>query len=110
MTPLALVIDEVGYLHHGDDAANVLYGVVDGRCLKRRPTIFTTNKPISRWGQVLHDNELAEALLDRVLERGTVIHLRGKSYRTRDLDLTMDEAPCPETRPETRPESSFTPS
>jgi DNA replication protein DnaC len=32
--------------------------------------VFTTNKPLKRWGEVLHDAELAEALLDRVLERG----------------------------------------
>jgi len=50
VSPHALVIDEVGYLHHADDAANVLYGVVDRRCIKRKPTVFTTNKPISRWG------------------------------------------------------------
>jgi DNA replication protein DnaC len=48
-----LVIDEVGYLHHADDAANVLYGVVDRRCLKRRPIVFTTNKRLKEWGRVL---------------------------------------------------------
>jgi DNA replication protein DnaC len=32
--------------------------------------IFTTNKPLAAWGKVLHDPDLAEAILDRVLERG----------------------------------------
>ena len=32
--------------------------------------IFTTNKPLSEWGKVLHDEDLAAAILDRVLERG----------------------------------------
>jgi DNA replication protein DnaC len=80
-----LVIDEVGYLVHPPDAANVLFQVVNERYLKRRPMIFTTNKPMESWGQVLHDQDLAEAILDRVLERGRVIHLRGPSYRTRHL-------------------------
>ena len=31
VAPHVLVIDEVGYLHHADDAANVLYGVIDPR-------------------------------------------------------------------------------
>lgn len=44
--PHVLVIDEVGYLTYGDDAANVLYHVVNGRHLKRRSMIFTTNKPL----------------------------------------------------------------
>ena len=84
--PHVLVIDEVGYLQCASDAANVLYGVVDQRCLKRRPIVFTTNKGLKRWGEVLHDAELAEALLDRVLERGHHIRLAGPSFRTRAVD------------------------
>jgi IstB-like ATP binding protein len=49
--------------------------------------IFTTNKPLSQWGKVLHDEDLAAAILDRVLERGRFIHLGGPSGRTRYLNL-----------------------
>ena len=84
--PHVLVIDEVGYLQHADAAANVLYGVIDQRCLRRRPIVFTTNKKLREWGQVLHDEQLAEALLDRVLERGQHIALGGRSWRTRNVD------------------------
>ena len=83
-TPV-LVIDEAGYLVHPPDAANVLFQVVNERYLKHRPMIFTTNKPVEAWGKVLHDPDLADALLDRVLERGRVIEMRGPSYRTRHL-------------------------
>lgn len=96
VAPDVLVIDEIGYLHHANDAANVLYGVVDQRCTRRRPIVFTTNKPLKQWGWVLHDNDLAEALLDRVLERGTHVELKGaRSWRSKDLDLTMDPPPPP---------------
>jgi len=97
-----LVIDEVGYLVHPPDAANVLFQVVNERYLKRRPMILTTNKPIEAWGQVLHDPDLAEAILDRVLERGRLIHLRGPSFRTRHLqpgDRPSGEADLPVRRP-----------
>src|SRR3989454_1017966 len=67
--PAVLVIDEVGYLGYGPDAANVLFQVVNDRYLHHRPMIFTTNKPLAAWGRVLHDADLAEALLDRVLQR-----------------------------------------
>jgi DNA replication protein DnaC len=83
--PHLLVVDEVGYLVHPVDAANVLFQVVNERYLKRRPMIFTTNKPVEAWGKVLHDPDLAEAILDRALERGRVIEMRGPSYRTRHL-------------------------
>jgi DNA replication protein DnaC len=83
--PHVLVIDEVGYLSVGNDAANLLFQVVNDRYLHRRPMVFTTNKPLAAWGTVLHDPDLAEAILDRVLERGRILELRGSSYRTRHL-------------------------
>ena len=49
--------------------------------------IFTTNKPLSVWGKVLHDEDLAVAILDRVLERGRFVPLDGPSGRTRHLNL-----------------------
>jgi len=48
--------------------------------------IFTTNKPMNDWGKVLHDEDMAAAILDRVLERGRFIHLDGPSGRTRHLN------------------------
>lgn len=83
--PHVLVIDEVGYLAYSSDAANVLFQVVDRRYLRGRPMVFTTNKPLEQWGRVLHDNDLAQAITDRILERGRLIELRGRSYRTRHL-------------------------
>ena len=61
--------------------------------------IFTTNKPLAAWGRVLHDPDLAEAILGRVLERGRHIELRGRSYRTRHAPLDLNpgpETPSPE--------------
>ena len=86
VAPHVLVIDEVGYLTHRPEAANVLFHVVNERHLRRRPILMTTNKPEAAWGQVLHDGDLAETILDRVLERGRLFELRGTSYRTRHLE------------------------
>ena len=86
LQPHVLVVDEVGYLTYGPDAANVLFHVVNDRHLKKRPIIFTTNKsPLTAWGAVLHDHDLAEAIVDRTLERGRLLLLDGPSYRTRHL-------------------------
>ena len=89
--PAVLVIDELGYLTYGSDAANVLFHVVNERHLRKRPMIFTTNKPLQDWGRVLHDPDLAQAIIDRVLERGRLFQLDGPSMRTRHLAL--DEHP-----------------
>ncbi|NJL18453.1 MAG: ATP-binding protein [Nitrospira sp.] len=39
LKPHVLVVDEVGYLAYGDDAANVLYHVVNDRHIRRRAMI-----------------------------------------------------------------------
>jgi DNA replication protein DnaC len=83
--PDVLVIDELGYLTHPPDAANVLFQVVNKRHLKRKPMVITTNKPLAAWAHVLHDADLAEVIIDRVLAHGRLIELRGQSYRTRHL-------------------------
>jgi DNA replication protein DnaC len=84
--PHVLVVDEVGYLAYGDDAANVLFHVVNERHLKRRSMIFTTNKALKKWGRVLHDDDLGDAIVDRVLERGRVLKLDGPSVRSKHVD------------------------
>ena len=83
--PHVLIIDELGYLSHGADAANVLYRVINERHLQHRPVMLTTNKPLASLGDVMHDGDLAEAILDRLLERGVHFAMRGRSYRTRHL-------------------------
>jgi DNA replication protein DnaC len=96
--PHVLVVDEIGYLAYGDDAANVLYHVVNQRHLKKRSMIFTTNKPTETWGQVLHDADLGDAIVDRILERGRILKLDGPSIRTKHLGLD-DPAESASTQP-----------
>ena len=85
--PGVLVVDEVGYLTYGTDAANMLFHVVNDRHRKRRAMVFTTNKPLTAWGRVLHDDDLAHAIVDRILERGRMLTLDGPSMRTKHLGL-----------------------
>lgn len=86
IAPNVLVVDEVGYLTYGSNAANVLFHVVNARHLGRRAMIFTTNKAPQQWGRVLHDEDLGDAIVDRILERGRVIKLDGPSIRSKHVD------------------------
>jgi DNA replication protein DnaC len=85
--PHVLVVDELGYLTYGTDAANMLFHVVNDRHKRKRSMIFTTNKPLNAWGSVLHDDDLAQAIIDRVLERGRYLNLDGPSIRLKHLGL-----------------------
>lgn len=93
--PALLVVDEVGYLTYGTDAANMLFHVVNDRHRHQRAMIFTTNKPVTAWGRVLHDDDLAHAIVDRVLERGRLLTLDGPSLRTKHLGLDDPTASTP---------------
>ena len=44
-----------------------------------RPVLLTTNKDPQQWGAVLHDADLSAAILDRLLHRGEIVKLSGRS-------------------------------
>jgi DNA replication protein DnaC len=86
----AAVCGSLRYLTYGTDAANMLFHVVNERHRRKRAMIFTTNKALKAWGDVLHDEDLAQAIIDRVLERGRLFRLDGPSLRT--LHVNLDDA------------------
>lgn len=90
LQPHVLVIDEMGYLGYGAGAADVLFQVVDHRYHQGKPILFTTNKPLAQWGRVLHDDELAKAIVDRTLHHGEYLKLSGPSYRLKGRKLNLD--------------------
>jgi DNA replication protein DnaC len=65
----------------------MLFHVVNDRHRRKHAMIFTTNKPTTVWGRVLHDEDLAQAIVDRILERGRLLTLDGPSMRTKHLGL-----------------------
>lgn len=92
LAPHVLVIDEMGYLGYGPDAADLLFQVVNGRYQKGRPILFTTNKALRQWGRVLHDEELARAILDRTLHYGEHLQFSGPSYRLKGRKLEWEDS------------------
>jgi DNA replication protein DnaC len=46
-------------------------------------TILTSNKSFDAWGDVLGDEVMAAALIDRVLHHCHIVNIRGNSYRMR---------------------------
>jgi DNA replication protein DnaC len=95
LAPHVLVIDEIGYLGYGPDAADLLFQVVNGRYQKGRPILFTTNKALRQWGRVLHDEELARAILDRTLYYGEHLQFSGPSYRLEGRKLEWEDSATP---------------
>lgn len=63
------MVDKVGYLSFGPDAATVPFRAVGERRPLGRPMVFTANQPIKEWRCALHSSDLVEATFGRVLER-----------------------------------------
>lgn len=85
-----LIIDEVGFLPLDDESSNLLFQLITKR-YEKHSTIITTNKPLSRWGEIFNDVVLANAILDRLLHHSHIINITGKSYRTKDKMIDSSE-------------------
>ena len=46
--------------------------------------ILTSNKSFTEWHDILGDDVIAGAILDRLLQHSHVLSIRGQSYRLRD--------------------------
>lgn len=50
---------------------------------ERQSVVITTNLEFSRWGGVFGDDQMAAAVIDRVVHHGRLVQFRGESYRVR---------------------------
>lgn len=79
--PELLVVDELGYLSFDARGADLLYQVFNRR-YQRASTIVTTNLPFKEWGKLFHNAAAASAIADRLVHKGILIRILGKSKRS----------------------------
>ena len=77
-----LVVDELGFLPLDAEGARLLFQVVS-QAYEAQSVVFTTNLEFSRWGAVFGDDQMAAAVIDRVVHHGRLLRFRGESYRVR---------------------------
>ncbi len=75
-----LVIDDMMMFPVEKNDANRLFHLIN-QLHEKSSIIITTNKSPKQWAEVLNDEVLATAILDRLLYRCEIIQLKGKSYR-----------------------------
>lgn len=76
-----LVVDELGYLSFDARGADLLYQVFNRR-YQRAATIVTTNLPFKDWGKLFHNAAAASAIADRLVHKGILLKIDGKSRRS----------------------------
>ena len=65
------------------ETSNALFQLLN-KLHKKTSVIITTAVEFGHWGDLLKDEMLANAILDRVTHRAQVIHLKGESFRLLD--------------------------
>jgi DNA replication protein DnaC len=78
-----LVLDELGYVPMGKAGAELLFDVMS-RAYEMMSLIVTTNLPFENWTEVLDNERLTGATLDRLTHRCHIVETGGESYRLKD--------------------------
>jgi DNA replication protein DnaC len=81
--PKLLILDEIGYTPLERPEATFLFEIVAKRYDRGKPIIITSNKSWGAWGEILPDQVMTAAILDRLLHRSITINIQGESYRLR---------------------------
>jgi len=113
--PSLLVIDEIGYLPVSQTGAMLFFQLINRR-YERVSTVLTSNKGFEEWGQILGDEVMAAALIDRLLHHCHIVNIRGNSYRMRqhtDLSKILhsppaEPSPSPPGKRRTKPKEKAT--
>ena len=79
--PELLLVDELGYLSFDARGADLLYQVFNKR-YQRASTVVTTNLPFKDWGKLFHNSAAASAIADRLVHKGLLVKILGKSKRS----------------------------
>jgi len=81
-----VIIDEIGYTPITPAQANRFFSFVSD-AYERTSIVFTTNKEITQWAELMNDQTLTTAMLDRILHHAHCFSLRGESYRLKHPEI-----------------------
>ncbi|MDD5092720.1 MAG: IS21-like element helper ATPase IstB [Candidatus Wallbacteria bacterium] len=75
-----VIIDEIGYTPIEKKEANLFFNLVS-ELYEKTSIIITSNKEFDSWAEMMGDQVMTVALLDRLLHHAKVFTLDGESYR-----------------------------
>lgn len=84
-----IILDEWGYLPTDPDGARLLFRVVS-MCYERISLVLTTNIEFSRWGEIFNDDDMAKAMMDRIVHHGRLVTYERESYRMKHALMRDD--------------------
>jgi DNA replication protein DnaC len=75
-----LILDDFGLTAINQSLKKALMEIIDYR-YDRSATIIAAQLPISKWHELINDDTIADALLDRLIHKAYKIELKGESMR-----------------------------
>ena len=83
-----IIIDEIGYTPITRAQANRFFTFISDT-YETSSLIFTTNKEIVDWAEMMGDPVLTTALLDRILHHANCYSFHGESYRLKHPEISV---------------------
>jgi DNA replication protein DnaC len=81
--PNVLLLDEVGHEPLSPEQAHVFFQLINAR-YETASIVLTSNRPFTKWAELMSDEAVATAMLDRLLHHVQVFSLKGDSYRMKE--------------------------
>lgn len=75
-----LILDEWGYVPVDREGSQLLFRII-ADSYESKSLILTTNLEFSKWGSIFTDEQMAAAMIDRLVHHGHLLMFEAKSYR-----------------------------
>jgi DNA replication protein DnaC len=83
-----LIIDDFGMQPLDVQSRTILMEIIEDRHAKRS-TLFTSQVPVNKWYEVIGEQTIADAILDRIIHDAHRMELKGDSMRKKRINLEM---------------------
>lgn len=84
-----LIIDDFGIQPLDQQSRTILMEIIEDRHGKRS-TVFTSQVPVNKWHEVIGEQTIADAILDRIIHVAHRLELKGESMRKKKTILQED--------------------
>jgi len=91
-----LILDEWGYVPVDRDGSQLLFQVISDS-YENKSLILTTNLEFSKWGTVFTDDQMAAAMIDRLVHHGHLLIFDKESYRMEHALMKQTVIPTDES-------------
>ena len=82
-----LIIDDFGIQPLDSQSRSILMEIIEDRHGKRS-TLLTSQVPVNKWFEVIGEETIADAILDRIIHDAHRIEMKGESMRKKNSNTT----------------------